>query len=109
MVTFNKDNLPREINTIESLAVWAVSILRHVHPTKAIYEQLGEPPVLAATLVPFDVRSADTDWNYTVSARVIGRVSVGLAEDYQTKPIWEAAQELGNGGESVPEQFLAGA
>ena len=109
MVAFNRENLPNQITTIESLAVWAISILRHVHPTESIYEQQGQPPVLAATLVPFDVRNADTEWNYTVEARVIGRVSIGLSADYQTKPIWEAAVELGDGSEVIPSQFLEGA
>jgi len=106
MVSFNSSNLPNSISTIESLVLWGQAILRKVHSQEAVYEAQGEPPLLAATLSPFDIRSADEDWNYTVQARAIGRVSIPLSSDYQTKKIWEAALELGNGGEAIPTEFL---
>ena len=106
MVAFNSTDLPSEINSIESLVIWGMSILHNVHPTSANTERQGDPPTLNITLAPFDIRAADSEWNYSVSYRAIGRMSIPLASDYQTRTIWESALPLGLGSETIPAQFL---
>ena len=106
MVAFSKDDLPTNINSVEALTVWGLSVLANVHPTSANTERQGDPPTLNVTLAPFDIRAADTDWNYSVSQRAIGRVSVPLVADYQTRKIWESILPLGLGTETIPAQFL---
>ncbi len=106
MVAFVVEDLPNEINSIEGLAVWALSVLSNVHSISANVERQGDPPTLNATLAPFDIRAADSEWNYSVSQRAIGRISIPLAADYQTKKIWESALPLGLGDEPIPPQFL---
>ena len=106
MVAFALENIPSSIKSIEALVVWGQSILANVHATSANTERQGEPPTLNATLAPFDIRAADPSWNYSVSYRVIGRLSYPLAEDYQAKKLWEAVQPLEPSEAVIPPQFL---
>ena len=106
MVAFARENIPSSVNSIEALVVWGQSILANVHATSANTERQGEPPTLNATLAPFDIRAADPSWNYSVSYRVIGRLSYPLAPDYQTKKLWQSVLPLGLGDETIPPQFL---
>lgn len=69
-------DLPAEIDTVEKLAAWAITILQELNPTEKVYEVVGKAPELVATAGIFDIDMPDENWVFTKTYRFIGRVSL---------------------------------
>lgn len=90
MTAFNPSLLPPSINTVEELAVWAISILSELNPSLSIMESPGRP-VKQAEIAPFYLESAATpSWAW------IGRIVLTMPSTWRqgnAKP-WDGVQEL---------------
>lgn len=99
MVAFTTSDLPASINSVEKLAVWATTVLQHLHPTLTVIEATGVAE-RAATAAPFYITAADPQaWRY------ISRTSIRLNSNWQrgVGKIWTHAEDLS--GAAIPTEF----
>jgi hypothetical protein len=90
MTAFTTSLLPTSINTVEELAVWALSVLSELNPTLTIVESAGRS-VRQAEIAPFWLESASTPtWAW------IGRVVITMPTTWRqgTARPWDGVQEL---------------
>lgn len=99
MVAFQPTDLPSSINSVEKLAVWATTILQHLHPQLTVIEAPGQNQ-LASTAQPYFISVSDP-----VTWRYVSRTSIALNANWQrgATKIWTHAQDLSN--QAIPTEF----
>ncbi len=91
MTAFVPSDLPTSINTVEEVAIWALSILSENYPLSTVIESPGRPS-RQVTCSPYFMSSADP-----VGWYVIGRCTLKLADTWrQSGQMFGQIQEIGN-------------
>jgi hypothetical protein len=94
MTAFVKADLPADVLTVEQVFAWSLSVLEFN------LGSLSYPETIAGN--EYYV-SNKTGRALDGTLRRIGRVSLELTADYQTRPIWKAVKELNTG--TIPAAF----
>lgn len=98
MVAFVRTDIPDSVNTVEKLAVWAETLLQHLHPELTAIEAAGALDRVAISQPWFISVSSPPTW------RVISRTSIALNANWQRGgKIWTFAQELS--AATIPSEF----
>lgn len=90
--------IPNQINTLESLAVWALLALIKMYPDKSVLETSDRREDAIQSGI---FRSAeDTD-------QLLLRLSIALDDDYitSTAKLWQNVKEFGNG--NIPASYTS--
>lgn len=91
MVAFNRNtDLPSNIVTVEQNAAWSIRVLSSLAPNLLITEIAGASPELIVSSSPFPVLSDPNDYHN----RLIQRLSLRLADDWDSKKLWLAVGEI---------------
>ena len=90
MVAFAPSDLPGSLNTVEELAVWALSILSENYPLNTVVESPGRP-ARQVTCSPYYMSSADP-----VGWYVIGRFCLKVNDSWrQSGQLFTQVNEIG--------------
>jgi surface antigen len=89
MTAFNTSQIPSSVNTLEKLAVWAITALQYMYPTAVSEEGEG-----------FVEKTVSSNTFYVQSANrhvFLGRVSLGVSPDRVVGGAkhWTYAQDVG--------------
>lgn len=98
MVAFNvSTDLPTNLQTVEQVAAWALSVLYALHKSD-VYPELDNSPLTPIITGQKGMAADETE-------RVIYRISLPLAADYETSsnPLWEDVQAYSSA--VVPARF----
>jgi hypothetical protein len=96
MTTFDKNQIPANINSVEKLVVWAACVLQELYPTMKITENIEEAPQLVAQVGAFDLPvPIDDQWTYQVRNRAVLRLSIPLSATWKRNKLYFAATDLG--------------
>lgn len=94
MTTFSTSDIPSDVTTIEQLHAWTAAILEFNLGDESYRETIAGNEYFVS------LRKGRTlDGNL----RVIPRVSLKLSDDYATRPIWKAVEELNSG--TIPASY----
>lgn len=100
MTQFVPSSLPASCTTVESVAVWALTVLNQLYPDVTSVEALDE------NREPIIVRCVATDTSYIEASkppawRHLSRLSIELRKEWQQSgKIWEHARIIGD--EAIP-------
>lgn len=97
MTAFAKADLPASVDTVEKLAIWALSGLMQLYVEQTAVEGAGT----AERVIQFGTYFIPN----TNKTRIIARLTVELENDYLTsgKKVWNTVQPLGT--ETLPATF----
>lgn len=90
MTVFSKTDLPDNVTTLEQLFVWTALALQSTAGSVTVQEIAGAAPELAIACTPFRIVATEGDYH----DRLVVRASVRLANDWFTRRVWLASQEL---------------
>ncbi len=99
MTAFTKAQMPDSIDTLEEVAVWAISTLSFVNADVTAIEGPG----ISERAAQAGIFYVESDKKY----RFLGRVSVAMSAEYLSgnNKLWNYAQELSN--TQIPTIFAA--
>lgn len=91
MTAFTPADLPASVDTVEKVAVWAVSALSEINPDAVAIEGPNSTNPIA-TANPFYIPIGPP----TPEHRIICRTSLKLEGDWRTGKIWENVENISN-------------
>lgn len=100
MTAFSTADLPASVNTVEKLAVWAMTVLQNLYPEMTTVEETGRAELQVQSAPFFIAAVSPPEW------RVISRTSIRVSPDWQKSgKIWSHALDLGT--KPTPPEFKA--
>ncbi|MBD2090204.1 glucose-6-phosphate dehydrogenase [Microcoleus sp. FACHB-1515] len=99
MVALVRTDIPTSVDTVEKLAVWAMSILQQLHPGQTVVEATGVAERVA-TAAPFYITASQP-----AAWRFISRASLELTPNWQSSSgrIWTDVQPLSS--QAIPAEY----
>ena len=92
-------DIPSSITTLEQLAAWSLLALQSINNEVLIQESAGAAPELIVSANPFRILADPADYH----ERLLTRLSLRLQEDWYTKKLWLAAEEIST--DTLPAVF----
>lgn len=100
MTGFSTADLPASVNTVEKLAVWAMTVLQNLNPDLTTIEETGRAELQIQSAPFFIAAISPPEW------RLISRSSIRINSDWQkTGKIWNHAMDIST--KPTPAEFKA--